>query len=63
MVLLDDERRLVEVNGAHLQLLGRRRSELIGRHAWEFVVDGPLVTRRVGPPVFPGRVKRKTPGG
>ena len=46
MVLLDDERRLVEVNGAHLQLLGRRRSELIGRHAWEFVVDGPLVTRR-----------------
>jgi PAS domain S-box-containing protein len=44
MFLLDDERRHVEVNGAYLQLLGYRRSELIGRHAYEFVVDGPVVT-------------------
>ena len=31
MVLLDDDRRHVEVNGAYVQLLGYRPSELIGR--------------------------------
>jgi PAS domain S-box-containing protein len=44
MVLVDDDRRLVDVNGALLQLLGHRRSDLIGRHVWEFVVDGPFAT-------------------
>lgn len=46
MVLLDDQRRLVEVNGAYLQLLGYRRSELIGRHVWEFVIGGPKYSDR-----------------
>jgi PAS domain S-box-containing protein len=44
MVLLDDQRRHVEVNGAYLQLLGYGRSALIGHPAYEFVVGGPVVT-------------------
>jgi PAS domain S-box-containing protein len=44
MVLVDDDRRVVEINGAYLQLLGYRRSDLIGRHVYEFVVDGPVAT-------------------
>lgn len=44
MVLLDDDRRHVEVNGAYLQLLGYRRAALIGRPVYEFVVGGPIVT-------------------
>jgi PAS domain S-box-containing protein len=39
MVLLDDERRHVEVNGAYVQLLGYRPSELIGRPVHEFRAD------------------------
>lgn len=46
MVLLDDERRHVEVNGAYLQLIGHRRSALLGLPMYDFVADGPLVTRR-----------------
>lgn len=45
MVLLDDERRHVEVNGAYLQLLGYPRTALIGRPAYEFVAGGPIVTQ------------------
>ena len=44
MVLLDDERRHVEVNGAYLQLLGYRRADLIDRPVYEIVVGGPIVT-------------------
>jgi PAS domain S-box-containing protein len=44
MVLLDDRRRHVEVNGAYLQLTGFGRATLIGRPMYEFVVGGPLVT-------------------
>jgi PAS domain S-box-containing protein len=44
MVLLDDERRHVEVNGAYLQLLGYSRAALIGHPVHEFVVGGPIVT-------------------
>lgn len=44
MVLLDDDRRHVEVNGAYLQLLGHPRAALIGHPMYEFVVDGPIVT-------------------
>jgi PAS domain S-box-containing protein len=39
MVLLDDERRHVEVNGAYVRLLGYRPSELIGRPVYEFRAD------------------------
>jgi len=46
MVLLDDQRRHVEVNGAYLQLLGYRRSALLGRPVYDLVVGGPLATTR-----------------
>jgi PAS domain S-box-containing protein len=44
MVLLDDERRHIEVNGAYLQLLGYPRAALIGHPVYEFVAGGPIVT-------------------
>jgi PAS domain S-box-containing protein len=44
MVLLDDKRRHIEVNGAYLQLLGYPRAALIGHPVYEFVVGGPIVT-------------------
>jgi PAS domain S-box-containing protein len=44
MVLLDDNRVHVEVNGAYLQLLGYRRDALVGHPVYEFVVGGPIVT-------------------
>ena len=46
MVLLDDQRRFVDVNGAALKLVGHQRAELIGRHVWEFVIGGPIVSER-----------------
>jgi DNA-binding CsgD family transcriptional regulator len=46
MVLLDGQRRQVDANGAYLQLLARARHELIGRHAYEFLAGGPLVSNR-----------------
>jgi DNA-binding CsgD family transcriptional regulator len=45
MVLLDDQRRHVEVNGAYLALLDYPRSALIGHPAYEFIEDGPVLTR------------------
>jgi PAS domain S-box-containing protein len=44
MVLLDDERRHVEVNGAYVQLLGYRPSDLIGRPVTELRADGAAVS-------------------
>jgi PAS domain S-box-containing protein len=44
MVLLDDQRRHVETNGAYLQLLGYPRSALIGRPVHELVVGGPIMS-------------------
>ena len=44
MVLLDDQRRHVEVNGAYLALLGYPRRELIGRPVHELLAHGPLAT-------------------
>ena len=44
MVLLDGERRHVEVNGAYLRMLGYRREELIGRPVYQFVVGGPTAS-------------------
>lgn len=46
MVLLDDRRCQVDVNGAYVQLLGYRRAELIGRPVYELVVGGPMITAR-----------------
>jgi PAS domain S-box-containing protein len=44
MVLLDDHRCHVEVNGPYLKLLGYERSELIGRPLYRFVEGGPIAT-------------------
>ena len=41
MVLLDDRRRQLELNGAYLKLLGYRRKDLIGHPIHEIVVGGP----------------------
>lgn len=46
MVLLDDQRRVVDVNAAMLTLLECRRADIVGRQIWEFVVGGPLLTPR-----------------
>lgn len=46
MVLLDDQRRYVDVNGAYLQILGYSRTDLIGRKVYEYFVGGPLVSDR-----------------
>src|SRR3954454_1100035 len=45
MALTDDQRRLIRVNSAFVQLLGHRPSEIIGRHTWDFVAEGPLMSR------------------
>lgn len=45
MALLDDERRYVDVNGPYLQLFGRSRAALVGRPAWESVVNGPVLSQ------------------
>jgi DNA-binding NarL/FixJ family response regulator len=44
MVLLDEMRRLVDVNGAYIGLLGYPRATLIAHHIYEFVADGPLLS-------------------
>jgi len=46
MVLLDDQRRGVAVNGALLSLTGYQRSEIIGRPVYEHIAGGPLFTER-----------------
>jgi len=45
MALVDQERRHVDANGAYLNMLGYRSSELMGRPLWEVVADGPRATR------------------
>lgn len=45
MILVDDDRVCVEVNDAFAQLLGYKRSELIGRPYSDFAVNPPLSTR------------------
>jgi PAS domain S-box-containing protein len=44
MVLLDEQRRPVELNPAYLVLLGARRKDLIGHPVYESVVDGPAAS-------------------
>lgn len=44
MVLLDDERRHVEVNGAYVQLLGYRPSALLGRPISDLRADGAVAS-------------------
>jgi PAS domain S-box-containing protein len=42
MALLDDGRRIVDVNPACQRLLGRSREQLVGTHMWDYVADGPV---------------------
>lgn len=44
MVLLDGERRHVDVNRAYLELLSYPREKLIGRPIYELIADGPLMS-------------------
>jgi PAS domain S-box-containing protein len=44
MVLADDARRVVDVNGACLQLLGYSRGDVVDRPMYEFVSHGPVMT-------------------
>jgi PAS domain S-box-containing protein len=46
MVLADDDRRIVDVNGACLQLLGYGRADVVSRHMYEFVADAPAMTAK-----------------
>jgi len=41
MALVDEERRHVDANPAYLRLLGRTRTQVLGRHLWDFVAGGP----------------------
>jgi PAS domain S-box-containing protein len=42
MILVDDDRRCVDVNAAFVQLLGYKRRDLIGRRYHEFAVRPPM---------------------
>jgi PAS domain S-box-containing protein len=44
MLLVDGERRVVDVNGAFVHLLGRARGSLLGRRMYDIVAGGPLAT-------------------
>jgi len=44
MVLLDERRVVVDVNGSLLALIGRKRKELLGHRIFEFVDGGPQFT-------------------
>jgi PAS domain S-box-containing protein len=44
MVLVDERRLHVDVNGAYLALMGYRRDALIGRPVYDFVAGGPLAS-------------------
>ena len=46
MCLADDARRIVDVNGACLHLLGYRRANVVDRPMYEFVAGDPLMTPR-----------------
>lgn len=46
MVLLDARRRVVDVNGAFLQLLGHQRDAIMGRPIYELIVGGPIASQR-----------------
>jgi PAS domain S-box-containing protein len=44
MVLVDEDRLIVDVNGAFLHLLGYRRDDLVGKPLWTLPEGGPLMT-------------------
>lgn len=44
MVLLDEQRRIVDINGAYVRLLGHGKADSVGRPMWHFIVGGPYHT-------------------
>jgi PAS domain S-box-containing protein len=44
MLLADERRAIVDVNGSLLALLGRTRKEMLGHRIFEYVDGGPLLT-------------------
>ena len=46
MVLLDERRTVLEVNGAFLKLLGFARDDVLARPVWELSPDGPALSAR-----------------
>ena len=44
MLMTDEHREVLEVNGAFLALVGHKHDALVGQPLWELVVDGPLLT-------------------
>ena len=44
MAVLDSQRRIVDVNGAYVRLLGYGKDDSIGRPIWQFIVGGPYHT-------------------
>ena len=46
MVLVDESRQVVDVNGAFLQLSGYKRAELVGEPTHRLVAGGPVYTPR-----------------
>jgi DNA-binding CsgD family transcriptional regulator len=45
MMLLDDHRLHVDVNGAYLQLMHYPRAQMLGHPIYEFVAGGPIASR------------------
>jgi PAS domain S-box-containing protein len=45
MVLVDEERNHVDVNGAYLTLLSYRREEILGRPVYSLIVEGPRASK------------------
>src|ERR1700755_2371658 len=44
MLLVDEQRRVVDVNAACLRLVGDGRDALVGHPLWTLIVGGPLAT-------------------
>jgi PAS domain S-box-containing protein len=45
MVMVDEERRIVDANTAFARLVGRRRSALLGLQIYDLIQGGPILTR------------------
>jgi len=45
MLMVDEERRVIDANPAFARLVGRRRSTLLGHHVYDFIPGGPILTR------------------
>jgi PAS domain S-box-containing protein len=45
MVLVDEQRCILDVNGALLKLIGYSRRDVLGHPVWEFVAGGPVLSQ------------------